>query len=86
MSPRARYYLSWAAVAACGLLVWAAGPGRAQMFLVAVLFLLGLYAVFIRCPNCRARLSGMGDVPGVHGLPDRHCSKCGADLGVRRSS
>jgi len=56
------------------------------MFLVAVLFLLGLYAVFIRCPNCRARLSGMGDVPGVHGLPDRHCSKCGADLGVRRSS
>jgi hypothetical protein len=38
---------------------------------------------FIRCPKCAKRLSSMGDVPGVHGLPDRHCDKCGYDLSSR---
>jgi len=81
MSPLARYYWSLAGVAVAGLLVWAAGPGRAQLALVIFMLLLGAYAVFVRCPLCRTRLSAMGDSPGVHGLPDRHCSKCGANLG-----
>ena len=81
MSPRGKYYLSWGTLAIAALPTWAAGPGRAQEALAAVVVVLGVYAVFIRCPNCRTRLSAMGDNPGVHGLPGRHCPNCGADLG-----
>ena len=68
-------------MAVAGLLAWAAGPGRAQVVLVAVVLLFGAYAVLIRCPVCRTRLSAMGDNPGVHGLPGGYCPKCGAHLG-----
>jgi len=81
VSPRRKYYLSWAGVAIIGLFVWAVGPGHVQVAAVIVLLLLGIYAVFIRCPSCRTRLSAMGDSPGIHGLPGRHCPNCGADLG-----
>jgi hypothetical protein len=81
VSPLQKYYLSWVGVALIGLFVWAAGPGKVQVAAVIVLLLLGTYAVFVRCPNCGTRLSAMGDSPGVHGLPDRHCPKCGGDLG-----
>jgi len=81
VSPLRKYYLSWAGVAAIALFVSAAEPGSVQVVGVIVLLLLALYAVFIRCPGCRIRLSGMGDSPGIHGLPGRHCPKCGADLG-----
>jgi membrane protein implicated in regulation of membrane protease activity len=81
VSPLRRYYLSWAGVALIALFVAAAGPGNLQVAGVIVLLLLAVFAVFIRCPSCRTRLSGMGDSPGIHGLPGRHCPKCGADLG-----
>ena len=80
MSPLQKYYLSWAGVALIALFVAAAGPGNLQVAGVIVLLLLAVFAVLIRCPGCRTLLSGMGDSPGVHGLPGRYCSKCGADL------
>ena len=79
MSPRQRYYGSMLGAAILGLLA-AVSSGKAQIAIVIVLLALGFYMVFIRCPKCRKRLSSMGDVPGVHGLPDRYCDNCGAHL------
>lgn len=62
-----------------GLLA-AVSSGTAQIVIVIMLLAIVAYLAFVRCPKCGKRLSSMGDVPGVHGLPDRHCTNCGADL------
>jgi uncharacterized protein with PIN domain len=82
MSPRQKYYGSLLGVAILAVLA-ALSSGKAQIAVVVALLALGAYMVFVRCPKCGKRLSSMGDVPGVHGLPDRYCDKCGADLSAR---
>ena len=79
MSPRQKYYGAMIAGVILGLLA-AVSSGAAKYVFVIMLLGIAAYLVFIRCPKCRKRLSSMGDVPGIHGLPDRFCDKCGVDL------
>lgn len=82
MSPRQKYYGSIVGGLVLGLLA-AASSGMLRIAFVILLLADAAFLAFIRCPKCAKRLSSMGDVPGVHGLPDRHCDKCGYDLSSR---
>ncbi len=75
-----KYYLSMAGMVVVGVFVGAIGPGRVQTAGVVVLLGVAVVMVLIRCPKCRTRLSGMGESPGIHGLPGRRCPNCGANL------
>jgi hypothetical protein len=79
MSPSQQYYGSMLGTAVLMLLA-AVSSGKAQIAIVIVLLALGIYMAFIRCSKCRKRLSSIGDVPGVHGLPDSYCDNWGAAI------
>ena len=81
MGPLQKYYFSMLGMVLVGLFAGAVGPGPLQVAAVVALLGVAGFMVFIRCPKCRTRLSGMGDSPGIHGLPGRRCPKCGANLG-----
>ena len=80
MSPLFRYYGSFVVIALIALTIEIISPGNGRIAAIVVLLAMGAYMVFVRCPQCRTRLSAMGDNPGIHGLPGRRCPKCGADL------